>query len=156
MLMVALPYEPELRLEYLALDYNGTLALDGVLVPGVAENLAALAEVLEIRVVTADTFGLARSGLAGLPVELTILPSGNVGEAKLVEINKLGADRTAAIGNGRNDRLMLRHCALGLAVVGPEGASRDALREARLVFNDINSALGALLNPLRLTAGLRN
>jgi len=37
---------------------------------------------------------------------------------------------TVAIGNGRNDRLMLAAAALGFAFILKEGASSDALRSA--------------------------
>lgn len=35
------------RFTYLVLDFTGTLALDGVLLPGVAERLTALAKSLD-------------------------------------------------------------------------------------------------------------
>jgi soluble P-type ATPase len=153
---VAVPHRADLALEFLALDYNGTLALDGALLPGVAASLTRLSEKLSIRVITSDTFGSAEKGLAGLPVSLTVLPSPEVSAGKLTEVRKLGLEKTAAIGNGYNDHLMVQNCILGIAVSGPEGANAVTLAKADLVFTDINLALGALLNPLRLTAGLRD
>ena len=43
MIAVDIPGLRELRLEHLVLDYNGTLAEDGKLLPGVATTLQALA-----------------------------------------------------------------------------------------------------------------
>ena len=43
MIAVDIPGYRELRLEHLVLDYNGTLAEDGKLLPGVATTLQALA-----------------------------------------------------------------------------------------------------------------
>src|SRR6478609_6350918 len=60
-----------LELHHLVSDYNGTLALDGFLHAGVAERIRALAKLIEIHVITADTFGVVREQLAGLPVTLT-------------------------------------------------------------------------------------
>ena len=67
MIAVDIPGLRELRLEHLVLDYDGTLAEDGNLLPGVAAALKALAQVLQIHVVTADTFGSAAEQLAGIP-----------------------------------------------------------------------------------------
>jgi soluble P-type ATPase len=54
----------------LILDFTGTLSLDGVLLPGVAERIRSAAEHLDVTVLTADTFGTAEAQLAGLPVEM--------------------------------------------------------------------------------------
>ena len=75
MIEVAIPGGVALRLEHLVLDYNGTLAVDGELVPQVEQRLVALARQLSIHVVTADTFGRARTGLEGVPCELSFLRS---------------------------------------------------------------------------------
>jgi len=61
---LAIPGFGRLRLEHLVLDYNGTLALDGCPLPGVERRLKRLARWLRIHVITADTFGKARAGLA--------------------------------------------------------------------------------------------
>ena len=67
---IDIPGHGPLPLRHLVLDYNGTLALDGNLVPGVAERLTELAAApgaLRVHVITADTFGQVRQQLAGLP-----------------------------------------------------------------------------------------
>ncbi len=155
-LEIAIPGQATLHLEYLVLDYNGTLAVDGVLLPEVADAMWRLAEYLSIHVVTADTFGHAREALATLPCELTVLHAERQDRAKLAYIEKLGAKRCVAIGNGRNDRLMLARAALGIAVVQAEGAAVEALLAAKVVVPDILSALNLLLHPLRLSATLRS
>lgn len=68
---------------------------------------------------------------------------------------QLGRGNTVCIGNGRNDKLMLQAAALGIAVIGPEGASLDAIHAADIVVPDILAALDLLCNPLRLVATLR-
>jgi soluble P-type ATPase len=156
MLTVDIPGREILKLEYLVLDYNGTLALDGYLLPGVAGLLDKIAHYLEIFVVTADTFGLAARGLAGLPVKLDILSSHGQAAAKLGFVKSIGAEKTCAIGNGHNDRLMLSEAALGVVIIGPEGASQATVDSSDLVCPDVNAALSLLLNPLRLVASLRD
>jgi hypothetical protein len=54
-----------LQIEYLVLDYNGTLALDGRLIPGVRPHLRTLARLMELHVVTADIFGTVRRARRG-------------------------------------------------------------------------------------------
>lgn len=155
MLEIAIPGADTLHLEHLVADYNGTLAKDGTLLPGVAEAFAELATHLSLHVVTADTFGQVREALAGLPCTLHILPPGGQDAAKLAFLESLGAERCAALGNGRNDRLMLAQAALGIALVQGEGAAVETLLAARVAAPDIAAALGLLLHPGRLVATLR-
>jgi soluble P-type ATPase len=156
MLAIAIPGYRDLELEHLVLDYNGTLAVDGRLLPGVREALAALAEKVEIHVVTADTFGRAESELAGLPVKLTIITRESQAEAKLAYVQRLGAERVFAIGNGRNDRRMLAAVAVGVALVQQEGGAGEALAAAAVVAVDIVAALDLFRHPTRLIATLRS
>jgi soluble P-type ATPase len=156
MIRIEIPGFGNLQLVHLVLDYNGTLAVDGQVLPGVGEALTALSSEIEIHVITADTFGFAASQLAGLPVTLTIIPVEEQAEAKLKYISQLGAQRVVAIGNGRNDRMMLKAAALGIAVVQAEGASPETLAYADVVSQTILDALDLLKNPKRLIATLRS
>jgi soluble P-type ATPase len=144
-----------LTLEHLVLDYNGTLAVDGEMLPGVKTILKTLSGQLSIHVVTADTFGKAANGLDGVDCRLTVLKAGNQDQAKVDFVNQLGADRTVCIGNGRNDARMLAAAALGIAVILDEGASMVSLNAADIVCTTIVSALELFMNPMRLTATLR-
>jgi len=156
MLSIAVPGYGDLQLEYLVLDYNGTLACDGELIEGVEDLLRSLAEDLQVHVVTADTFGKAESRLKGLPCQLVVLPAEKQDVGKLAYVRRLGPQNTVCIGNGRNDRLMLKQAVLGIAVVAEEGAATETLLAADVVCLDVLSALGLLTHPLRLTATLRS
>lgn len=155
MLEIPIPDAETLVLEHLVADFNGTLALDGRLLPGVADALRNLASRLAIHVVTADTFGGATQALEGLPVRLTRLPAGPHGAAKRRYAEDLGAGRCVAIGNGRNDEQLLAAVALGIAVVQGEGAARETALAAHVLVPDIGTALGLLIHPNRLVATLR-
>lgn len=155
MISLSIPGYGDLNLAYLVLDYNGTLAVDGEPVDGMGERLVRLSRDLSIHVITADTFGTVRKNLEGLPVTVAVLGNEHQDQAKLDYVNSLGADATACIGNGRNDRLMIESCALGMAVILNEGAYPGTVQAAKLVFTRITDALDVLSNPLRLTAGLR-
>jgi len=137
---------------HLVLDFTGTLSLDGALLPGVAERLRTLAEEIQIKVLTADTFGTARETLAALPVEVTVIGDGQE-KAELVQA--LTPDGVVAIGNGRNDIPMMRVAGLSVAVLGPEGAASGLLSASDVIVRDIRDGLDLLANPLRLKATLR-
>jgi soluble P-type ATPase len=155
MLDINIPGAQPLHLSHLILDYNGTLACDGSILPGVAERLKILAERLEIHIVTADTFGSVRTQVARLPVQLAVIPPEKQAQAKAAYIENLGSANSAAIGNGRNDALMLQQAALGIAVMQTEGAATAALLAADVVTPGIVDALDLLLHPDRLKATLR-
>ncbi len=156
MIQVDIPGYRKLQLAHLVMDYNGTLAVDGQLEDGVRDVLAALAPHMTIHVVTADTFGLAAGQLADAPVQLSVLPPGHQDVAKRDYVNRLGCGETVAVGNGRNDRLMLQAAELGIAVILKEGAATTTLAAADIVCTGIVPALELLSNPLRLTATLRS
>jgi soluble P-type ATPase len=156
MIQVDIPGYRELQLTQLVMDYNGTLAVDGQLEPGVKEALAALTPHIAIHVITADTFGRAAAQLKDTPIELSILPPGHQDVAKRDFVNRLGCAGTVAVGNGRNDRLMLQTAELGIAVILREGAAAGTLAAADIVCHGILPALELLLHPLRLTATLRS
>jgi len=83
MLRIDIPGFNTLELACLVLDYNGTLACDGELIPGVRERIDQLAARLEIHVLTADTFGKAASSLRAWPGQLSVLPAEDQAAAKL-------------------------------------------------------------------------
>jgi len=87
---------------------------------------------------------------------LSILEKDNQDVGKLDYVKGLGCDNTVCIGNGRNDRLMLKEAVLGIAVVLKEGVAAETLVSADVVCTSIVSALELLMHPLRLTATLRS
>jgi len=156
MIEIVIPGFGILRLEYLVLDYNGTIAVDGQPVQGVKERLIALARHVEIHVLTADTFGGVEKKLSDIPCKIHILPVEAQDKGKMEYVDRLGADRAVCIGNGRNDVIMLKKAALGIAVLQDEGAVASAVLSADIVVTDILFALDLITNHMRLTATLRS
>jgi soluble P-type ATPase len=156
MLELRIPGFGWLRIRHVVLDYNGTIAVDGNLLGGVKPRIAALAKKVRVHVLTADTFGGVRAALRGVNCEVVVLGPTGQARAKAGYVRTLGAARTACIGNGRNDRLMLRSAALGIAVLQDEGIAAETLRAADVVTRDARDALDLLLDPLRLVATLRD
>lgn len=140
----------------LVLDYNGTLAVDGVVKEGVLERLKKLSEVLKIHVVTGDTHGNVKKQLAGYPCNIHIISKSNQTIEKKEYLNNLNSNETIAIGNGRNDSEMLKKAGLGIALLQEEGLFCKTLLSADVVYKEITNVLDALLKENRLKATLRD
>jgi P-type E1-E2 ATPase len=151
-LRVPIPDGEPLSLDHLVLDVNGTLTDRGRLIEGVEDALTALGDVLELHTLSADTFGTAEPIAESLGAVFRRVESG---EDKRRYVETLGPARCVAIGNGRNDVAMLQSAALGIAIVGPEGASAQAAIAADVLVMSINAALALLHDPETLTATLR-
>lgn len=156
MIEVDIPGGETLRISHLVLDYNGTLARDGELLEGVAEKMKDLAIQLQLHVITADTHGTVAKKLAGLPCSLEIIGPTEQDKQKEAYVRHLGANTVAAIGNGRNDGLMLKEAALSFVLVQDEGACITAILQADIMCTDILDVFDIFLNPARLKATLRN
>jgi soluble P-type ATPase len=161
-LVIEIPGFKVLRLKHLVMDVNGTLALDGQLVPGVFDLIKRLEGLLEVQLLTADTNNRQPEidALLGLRKPGKIKrdhakPEEAEHEWKEREIRELGADSVVALGNGRNDVRMLQVAALGIAVLNREGLALDSLKVAHVVAPDPVSALELLLHRNRLVASLR-
>ena len=155
MLKIQIPNFGDLKLEHLVLDYNGTLALDGKLLAGVENRLIKLAQILQVHILTADTFGKAAIELKDIPGKLHILKKHKEALQKEEYVKQLGPESVVAIGNGNNDRNMLKTAALGIAVLGAEGCAGAAIQAADIVVTNISYGLDLLLNPFRCKATLR-
>lgn len=156
MIQIDIPGFGTVEIDHLVFDYNGTLATDGRLVPGAKELLRTLSENATLHVITADTFGTVREQLIDIPCNVVVTPQNDQHIAKLNYINQIGFNKTVCFGNGRNDRLMLKMAALGIAVIQTEGAAYEAISAADIVVNSILDGLELFINPLRLIATLRS
>ena len=155
MIEINIPGRGLLRLEHLVTDVNGTLAIDGQLIAGVAKQVSALGDRLTIHMLTADTHG--RQALIDQQLNLTAIriQPGNESEQKAEYVRKLGVESVVAIGQGANDANMLKESALGICVMSQEGIAVETLLAADLVMPNITAALELLDRPLRIIASLR-
>ena len=155
MINLDIPGKGAITLEHVVFDVNGTLAVDGNLLPGVPETITELGKLLKIHLLTADTHGRQVEIDHELGLEAVRIQPGGEAKQKAEFIESLGAERTAAIGQGANDASMLEQASLGICVISPEGTALETLLHADLAFPDILTALEALLHPTRLKASLR-
>ena len=156
MININIPGMGELNLQHLVLDYNGTIAFDGSLIQGVEEKLNQLAGALNIYIVTADTYGTVCQKCRNIKGKMKVLSSSNGALEKEQFVESLGTEKVVAVGNGVNDSLMLKKAALGIIVIGEEGAASLALNNADIIVKDIHDALDLLLNKTRIKATLRS
>jgi len=154
-MVVEIPHYKTLNLKHLVLDYNGTLAKDGTLIEETRPLLDALGKHYTIHVITSDTFGTVQAQLKGLDITVKILHSNDHTSEKSDYIQALGAEQCIAVGNGSNDKFMLKNAILGIALIGNEGCSTHTLKSSDVVCTNISDALELVRNPKRLIATLR-
>jgi P-type E1-E2 ATPase len=143
------------RLDHLVLDVNGTIAVDGQLIEGVAERLAEVRGLIQIHMITADTRGRQEAIDAQLGMKAVRILSENESAQKAAFVARLGGEGVCAVGNGAIDAGMLREARLAIAVLGEEGLAVEALNASDVVVPHINAALDLLLDLQRLVATLR-
>ena len=155
MIEIKVPGRGTLQLEHLVSDVNGTLAVDGVLMDGLAKRIASVRDRITVHLLTADTHGKQSVIDRQLNLTATRLTGGNEQEQKRSYVKKLGSQKVIAIGQGANDAAMLREAALGICVMSQEGAATETLLCADIVVPNIFAAFDLLDRPLRIVATLR-
>jgi P-type E1-E2 ATPase len=110
---------------------------------------------VSVSIVTADTHGNASRLGAQLHAQILRVEQGAEDIQKLAIVKRLGQETTVAIGNGCNDVSMLKEAALGICVMGEEGAAAEAVMSSDVVTASIFVALDLLINTDRLVATLR-
>lgn len=140
-------------------DYTGTHAFAGVLRSGVKTRLVQLAALVEVHILTSDTFGTARRELGDLPVTLNLLEGKQHDEQKRAYVLTRNPQYVAAFGNGNNDRLLLKTVrdsgGLAIAVDNGEGCAIDTILAANIFIHGSENALDLLLDSNRCKATLR-
>src|SRR5712691_12467800 len=76
MIRIDIPQRGTIELEHAVFDVNGTLAVDGIPVHGVADRLQALADLVSLHALTAGTHGNIAELEHALGLPLRIIKSG--------------------------------------------------------------------------------
>jgi len=154
MILLLRPGQAPLEIDSILINFDGTLATDRRVHPKTKDKLNLLARRTKIFVLTTQEEGWCEEVLRKVKAEIIRLREGEAGREKLTFLNRLGASRTVAIGNGWHDIPVIEQAGLGICVMGREGASGELIRKADLVFTSILDALDFLLKPLRQKATL--
>jgi soluble P-type ATPase len=155
MICLHIPGAGKKEILHVVFDYNGTIATDGILIPGVKEAIQTLSGRTACHVITADTFGFVTDQVADIDCDVVIIPPGNQARCKQDFVAGLGAQNTLCVGNGANDELMLKDAAIGIAVLQDEGLACSALLAADLVVKHILDVFALIDTPERIMATLR-
>lgn len=155
MIEMNIPGRGPLSLKHLVMDVNGTIAIDGTLIEGLARRITNLNDRLAVHLLTADTHG--GQALIDQQLNLTAIrvQSGREAGQKARFVRQLGAETVVAIGQGANDAEMLKTAALGICVLSQEGVATSTLSCADILAPDIFAAFDLLDRPLRIVASLR-
>jgi len=153
--MIDIPNFKTLKITHIVCDYNGTIATDGRLNPGVKALFILLSKNYKLHVITADTFGSVHKELENFPLTIKVLKSSDHTQEKADYIKSLDASKSVAIGNGNNDATMLKEASIGVGLIGEEGCASATLLNADLICKSIENALELFLYPKRLIATLR-
>jgi len=154
-MQIDIPYYKQLDLQNVVFDYNGTLASGGRVSEVHRQMLSEITARYRTFVITADTFGTVAEELEGTGVEVVVLQSSDHTAEKAAFVHDLGSEKTAALGNGNNDRAMLSTATLSIALIGEEGCAVQTMLAADIVCSDIADAMELLLDQRRLIATLR-
>jgi soluble P-type ATPase len=155
MLRMEIPGRGAYTMEFLVLDMNGTISIDGRIPGRFRDKINLLSKRLKVYILTADTRGDAQERLGRTTAELVRIDGGEEALQKERFVREIGAEKTIAVGNGYNDHLMVKEAALGIAVIGREGAAKETICNADVVVKEIADALDLILKPLRHQATLR-
>ena len=153
--VIEIPNYKKLTLINIVLDYNGTIAKDGILKEELKTLLPKLTEIYKVHVITADTFGSVKKELEGFEVVVKVLESKNHTQEKANYVESLNAESCVAVGNGANDKEMLKIAELGIALLGDEGCNFKTLQASDIVCKNISDAIELFLFKNRLIATLR-
>ncbi|WP_322395812.1 hypothetical protein [Clostridium perfringens] len=103
MIKVDIPGRESLELENLVFDFNGTIAVDGRILENIKKQLIELSKVINIYVITADTYGMAQEECKKVNLKVITIPTGCAGKHKSDLVKKLGGEFTGTICYGFND-----------------------------------------------------
>ncbi|MBQ9068622.1 MAG: ATPase P [Eggerthellaceae bacterium] len=155
MLPIDIPGFDPLAIEHVLLDFNGTIAMDGRLVPGALQAIGSLGECAHVAVLTADTYGTVEAQCAPLGVEVRTFPQAGAAQFKEEYARSL-VGHVAVLGNGRNDIGMFDAADLSIVVIDAEGACASLFVHADIVVRNAIEGLELLLHPDRIRATLRS
>ncbi len=154
MIPIERPGLSPLEIEFILVNFEGTLAIDRRVHPKAKDKMNLLSKRTKIYILTKEKKELIEERLRKVKAEIVYLAEGGSSQRKSDLLHQLGPARCIAIGNGIDDAAMIQEAGVGINIIGKEGASGEAMKNADLVFSDILDALDFLLKPLRQKATL--
>lgn len=140
------------NLKHVFIDYNGTIAYEGKLLDNMLPALTKLTQTYQVHIITGDTYGNVSDIFKNTDINL-ILASTARDKADLV--SAFDKETCISIGNGAIDALMFNKTAISIAILGKEGCSIKALKNADILVQDIYDAFKIITNKNQLIATLK-
>lgn len=159
---IEIPGFGEVELRSIVSDYTGTHSRRGRVTEGVRHRSIHLSGLLDIHILTADTFGTVERELKDIPLAIHRLHAEKQDEQKMEFVKALGPQHVAAFGNGSNDRLLMKTArdagGIAIAVDNGEGCAGETLQNASLFIAGSENALDLLIetNGLKGNAAILN
>ncbi|HEX7673564.1 MAG TPA: HAD family hydrolase [Bdellovibrio sp.] len=147
-------YEIIEEIDDVVMDYNGTLASGGEILPGVRELINEISDRYQLTVLTADTFGTAAASLEGLDLKVKVVETGK-DKRQFVKSLKDQKRVVLVMGNGQNDVEMFKEADFSIAVISPDGTFSKLLENSTMIVSNVIHALQLLKNTKRIKATLR-
>lgn len=154
MITILRPGQDPIEIDFILIDFEGTLALDRRVHPKAKDKINLLSKRVKIYILTKEGKERVEEALKKVKAEIIFITEGKASQQKLNLLHQLGATRTVAIGNGIDDVSMIEEAGFGLCVLSKEGTFSEAMNKANVVFMNILDALDFLLKPLRQKATL--
>jgi soluble P-type ATPase len=154
MITILRPGQEPLEIDFILLDFEGTLSSDRRVHPKAKDKINLLSKRTKIYILTKGEKEPLEEVLKKVKAEIIYLKEGEASQKKLGLLRQLGATRTVAIGNGVDDASMIEEAGFGICVMGKEGTFSETMKKADVVFMNILDALDFLLKPLRQEATL--
>ena len=155
-MIVEIPGREKIEIKDIVFDYNGTIAIDGKLINDVSKNINELSSRFNFYVITADTYGTVKKELENTNCKVITIPALTQDISKLDFVKELGLNTCLSVGNGRNDKLMLKETILGIAILQDEGLCTETLLNSDILVKSIFDVFAFLKDSNRLIATLRN
>ena len=155
-MIVEIPGREKIEIKDIVFDYNGTIAIDGKLINDVSKNINELSSRFNFYVITADTYGTVKKELENTNCKVITIPALTQDISKLDFVKELGLNTCLSVGNGRNDKLMLKETVLGIAILQDEGLCTETLLNSDILVKSIFDVFAFLKDSNRLIATLRN
>jgi soluble P-type ATPase len=154
MIPIQRPGQDPIEIEFILIDFEGTLALDRRVHPKAKDKINLLSKRTRIYIMVKAEKEMVEEKLKKVKAEILYTAEGETSKRKLQLLHQLGAAKTVAIGNGMDDAPILEEAALGICVMGKEGTSSEAFIKSDVVVSNILDALDFLLKPLHQKATL--
>ena len=154
MIFIERPDQGNLEIDFILIDFEGTLASDRRVHPKAKDKINLLSKRAKIYILTQEGKEQVIEVLRKVKAEIIHFAERDVSARKLDLLRQLDANRVVAIGNGRDDASMIEEAAFGICVISREGTAAETIQKADVVVSNILDALDFLLKPLRQKATL--